>query len=202
MKKERGASAWLLRGRLRSTVVHVLERPMSIEEIWAAASSQIYGLCRSAVRRALRNLTTRHLVYVLTPHVRDGRLYWLTAHGRRTLSTIWGPDIHGELENLDWESYARIRANSLMTNILVAMKKHRRFGPMQAKRIAALASNKCYIELERVCAAMPALISMGVIQVVGKNVRRERMLYWLTEKGEEIADRLQEDGRNKIAELL
>ena len=69
---------YVARGKQRRQVINAMERPMSVTQIKIKA-----GLSLSETSRVLRGFTKQRLAVCITPEQLTGRIYMLTARGKR-----------------------------------------------------------------------------------------------------------------------
>jgi len=69
---------YVMRGKQRRQVINAMERPMSVNQIRMKA-----GLSLSETSRVLRGFAKQGLAMCITPEHLTGRIYALTAKGKR-----------------------------------------------------------------------------------------------------------------------
>ena len=172
------ACHWLRQGERRQIVLRRLRQPMTAKQL-----AHLTGVRPDCCSHVLWELGLYGLVHCLNPRARQGRLYWLTALGRKCQSRFLReqglPPCEARFPTVDWETYGWVcfRHRSAVIRGLTE--------PMQpaALRRRALAKNpRLRMSANNVRDVIRLLFHRGIVRQV-KARGRARPLYELSDVG-------------------
>ena len=80
--------SWVLRGSQRREIIRVMTRNMIPAQIYKEAVKSNPKITRNSVSDVLREFRKKDIVRCINPKEKKGRIYELTANGRRILKLI------------------------------------------------------------------------------------------------------------------
>lgn len=75
--------SYIVRGKVRLSILKILDKPMTPTKI-----AELLKNHRSTISRSLLGMEKKGIIKCLTPREKTGRLYILTAKGKRILNNI------------------------------------------------------------------------------------------------------------------
>jgi len=182
---------WLKRGRQRIAVLRVLRKPMPASEIFHAAREFDSHLQLRDLWFILPQLTGRGVAICLTPRQGNGRLFALTALGRKLARHSFDLDVAPEPGDVDWRRCAWVvRARVRRATLLgLAALLERDNMPRTATEVRKAIRGEFPVSLNPVLRSLKELLAKSLVRVAGTTVDHRRH-YSLTPAGRHIADQL------------
>lgn len=182
---------WLKRGRQRTAVLRVLRKPMPASEIFREAREFNPQLQLRDLWFILPQLMERRIVTSLTPRQGNGRLFALTALGRKLAMHAFDMDVAPEPGDVDWRRYswvvrARVRRATLLgLSALVERDGNAR----TATEIRKAIRGEFPVSLNPVLRSLKELLGKSLVRAA-ETTADHRRRYALTPAGQRIANQL------------
>lgn len=195
MRKQGDVLRWLLRSRLKQSVLLGLRKPMPIVELWHEVHQSCPGIERTAVSRFIAGFLEKNILLVLNTNSKKGsigNLYWFTPYGKRLVEDLFHITLTRIDRNINWNEYTRILRATARQHILTSMRRleAHSVGPKHSSQIREAIGQDQPVQYCIFIRAFRSLLRSELVQCVGHFPDKRNGLYILTDKGRQVADQL------------
>lgn len=185
---EQDAIEWLKRGKQKSAVVRVLNRPMTATEIRQACVSMAPRIQLRDIWLIIRKLAERGLVACLTPGQLTGKVFTLTELGGAMAGKAVGVNAEAPRQDVDWRLYSYVFRAKGRKAVFLEVCERGLFDD-NGKTVSAIKKalrDRYPMTLDAVRRAVKELLAVGLIQEAGRTKARNLRLLEPTDVGHRL----------------
>ncbi len=178
---------WMKRGRQRSTVAHVLRKPMTTTEICAAVRRLNPHIQLRDIWYLMQQMQERGLAECLNPQACTGKVYALTGKGRRAVAAASGMKALPPVPGVDWRLYGWVARGRIRRGVLEELTRSWVTDGATASEIRRRLRDRCPVGLNPTVRALKELAQAKLVKAQHDEQGRRGKEYRLTRRGAVIA---------------